>query len=152
MSEIFNKLCKGPVVIVDDEVNKPGTEIVKFLEEIQKHHLPVLKYETPRIARNELKGLVFSNFVIFDWMFKKTSEEDIFRGVQTGAAEKQTQEERPLERIIGMKEGRDGIEISTTNEHLVARIAKSIHRVFGGKLELKYAPEEKFAVAHWHRE
>lgn len=66
--------------------------------------------------------------------------------------EKQTQEERPLERIIRMKEGRDGIEISTTTEHLVARIAKSIHRVFGGELELKYAPEEKFAVAHWHRE
>jgi len=66
--------------------------------------------------------------------------------------EKQTQEERPLERIIGMKEGRDGIEISTTTEHLVARIAKSIHRVFGGELELKYAPEDKFAIAHWHRE
>lgn len=66
--------------------------------------------------------------------------------------EKQTQEERPLERIIRMKQGRNGIEISTTTEHLVARIAKSIHRVFGGELELKYAPEEKFAVAHWHRE
>ena len=66
--------------------------------------------------------------------------------------EKQTQEERPLERIIGLKESRNGIEISTTTEHLVARIAKSIHRVFGGELELKYAPEDKFAIAHWHRE
>lgn len=66
--------------------------------------------------------------------------------------EKQTQEERPLERIIRMKQGRNGIEISTTTEHLVARIAKSIHRVFGGELELKYAPEDKFAIAHWHRE
>ncbi len=66
--------------------------------------------------------------------------------------EKQTQEERPLERIIRMKEVRNGIEISTTTEHLVARIAKSIHRVFGGELELKYAPEDKFATAHWHRE
>lgn len=66
--------------------------------------------------------------------------------------EKQTQEERPLERIILMREDRNGIEISTTTEHLVARIAKSIHRVFGGELELKYAPEDKFAIAHWHRE
>jgi hypothetical protein len=104
MSEIFNKLCKGPVVIVDDEVNKPGTEIVKFLEEIQKHHLPVLKYETPRTARKELKGLVFSNFVIFDWMYKKTSEEDIYRGVQTGAAEKQTQQEENINFIKELQE------------------------------------------------
>lgn len=66
--------------------------------------------------------------------------------------EKQTQEERPLERIMKMREDRDGIEISTTTEHLLARIAKSIHRVFGGELELKYAPDDKFAIAHWHRE
>jgi hypothetical protein len=66
--------------------------------------------------------------------------------------EKQTQEERPLERIIRMKENRKGIEVLTTTEHLVARIAKSIHRDFGGELELRYAPEDKFAFAHWHRE
>ena len=66
--------------------------------------------------------------------------------------EKRTQEERPLERIIGMKENRLGFEISTTTEHLGARIAKAIHRDFGGELELKYAPEDKFALAHWHRE
>lgn len=66
--------------------------------------------------------------------------------------EKQSQEERPLERIIRMKQSRNGIEISTTTEHLLARIAKSIHKVFGGELELKYAPEDKFATAHWHRE
>jgi NMD protein affecting ribosome stability and mRNA decay len=66
--------------------------------------------------------------------------------------EKQTQEERPLERIIEMKEDKDGIMISATTEHLVARIGKAIQRDFGGELSLKYAPEDKFAFAHWHRD
>ena len=66
--------------------------------------------------------------------------------------EKQTQIDRPLERIINMKEDKDGIVISATTEHLVARIGKAVQRDFGGDLELKYAPEDKFAFAHWHRD
>lgn len=66
--------------------------------------------------------------------------------------ERQTQEERPLERIIDMKEDKDGIVVSATTEHLVARIGKAIQRDFGGELNLKYAPEDKFAFAHWHRD
>jgi hypothetical protein len=66
--------------------------------------------------------------------------------------EKMTQEERPLERIIQVKEGKEGIVVSATTEHLVARIGKSIQRDFGGVLNLRYAPEDKFAYAHWHRD
>jgi NMD protein affecting ribosome stability and mRNA decay len=66
--------------------------------------------------------------------------------------EKQTQEERPLERIMSLKEGKEGIIVSATTEHLVARIGKSIQRDFGGNLDLRYAPEDKFAFVHWHRD
>jgi hypothetical protein len=66
--------------------------------------------------------------------------------------EKQTQDERPLERIIQVKEGKRGIVVSATTEHLVARIGKSIQRDFGGDLDLRYAPDDKFAHAHWHRD
>jgi hypothetical protein len=66
--------------------------------------------------------------------------------------EKQTQEERPLERIMSLKEGKEGITVSATTEHLVARIGKSIQRDFGGNLDLRYAPEDKFAFVHWHRD
>jgi len=65
---------------------------------------------------------------------------------------KQTNEERPLERIIAMKEDKTGITVSATTEHLVARIGKSIQRDFGGDLDLQYAPEDKFAYVHWHRD
>jgi hypothetical protein len=60
--------------------------------------------------------------------------------------------ERPLERIMGIKEKNGQIMISATTEHLVARIGKAIQRDFGGVLELKYTPEDKFATARWHRD
>lgn len=66
--------------------------------------------------------------------------------------ERQTKEERPLERIMSLKEEKEGITVSATTEHLVARIGKSIQRDFGGKLDLRYAPEDKFALVHWHRD
>jgi len=66
--------------------------------------------------------------------------------------EKQTKEERPLERIIQVKEDKQGIVVSATTEHLVARIGKSVQRDFGGDLDLRYAPEDKFAYVHWHRD
>jgi len=66
--------------------------------------------------------------------------------------EKKTQDERPLERIINVKEGKQSIVVSATTEHLVARIGKSIQRDFGGDLVLRYAPDDKFARVHWHRD
>jgi len=66
--------------------------------------------------------------------------------------EAQTAEERPLERIISIKEFNGQIIVSATTEHLAARIGKAIHRDFGGELELKYMHEEKFATARWHRD
>ena len=66
--------------------------------------------------------------------------------------EKQTAEERPLERIIDIKEGKHGILVSATTEHLIARIGKAVQRDFGGTLDLRYAPEDKFASARWHRD
>jgi len=66
--------------------------------------------------------------------------------------EKHAKEERPLERIINMKEDKSGITVSATTEHLVARIGKSIQRDFGGELDLRYAPDENFAYVHWHRD
>jgi hypothetical protein len=66
--------------------------------------------------------------------------------------ERQTGEERPLERIINIREGKEGIFVSATTEHLIARIGKAVQRDFGGTLDLRYAPEDKFASASWHRD
>ncbi len=66
--------------------------------------------------------------------------------------EKLALNEHPLERIIRIEERKDKISISATTEHLTARIGKAIQRDFGGELVLKYAPEDKFATARWHRD
>ncbi len=60
--------------------------------------------------------------------------------------------ERPLERIISIREEKQQIVVSATTEHLIARIGKAIQRDFGGVLDLKYAPEDKFATARWRRD
>ncbi|HYK87890.1 MAG TPA: BCAM0308 family protein [Acidobacteriota bacterium] len=60
--------------------------------------------------------------------------------------------ERPLERIIDIKEARNKILVSATTEHLIARLGKAVLRDFGGTLDLRYAPEDKYATARWHRD
>jgi NMD protein affecting ribosome stability and mRNA decay len=88
--------------------------------------------------------------VQFSGAFADNHRQELLNRIRN--VEKQTQEERPLERIMSLKQGRDGITVSATTEHLVARIGKSVQRDFGGELDLKYAPEDKFALVHWHRD
>jgi len=63
-----------------------------------------------------------------------------------------TSEAHPLERIISTSENKNLIVISATTEHLIARIGKALERDFGGTLELRYAPEDKYATVRWHRD
>lgn len=88
--------------------------------------------------------------VQFSGSFTDAHRQEILNRIHN--VERSTQEERPLERIMSLRESREGIFVSATTEHLVARIGKSIQRDFGGTLSLRYAPEDKFAFAHWHRD
>lgn len=84
MGQLFQELCKGPVVVVDDRIGDERDLINKLIEEIEENALPVLKYTTIRDARNKLQGMLFSNFIILDWKMTGAIEE-IPTGVQTGA-------------------------------------------------------------------
>ncbi|MBN1569240.1 MAG: hypothetical protein JXA73_15430 [Acidobacteria bacterium] len=88
--------------------------------------------------------------VQFSGSFADSHRQELLNRIRN--VEKQTRQERPLERIMSLKEGREGIIVSATTEHLVARIGKSIQRDFGGELDLRYAPEDKFAYVHWRRD
>ena len=98
-----------------------------------------------QIRNGQVGGLVQ-----FSGSFTDAHRQEILNRIHN--VERLTQEERPLERIMSLKENREGIFVSATTEHLVARIGKSIQRDFGGTLSLRYAPEDKFAFAHWHRD
>jgi hypothetical protein len=82
--------------------------------------------------------------------FTVSHRQDLLNRIRN--VEKQALLERPLERIISLREAKNQIVVSATTEHLIARIGKAIQRDFGGILDLKYAPEDKFATARWHRD
>jgi len=98
----------------------------------------------------QIRDGLIGGVIQFSGAFAGVHRQELLNRIKN--VEKQTQEERPLERIIHMKEDKQGIVVSATTEHLVARIGKSIQRDFGGDLDLRYAPDDKFAYAHWHRD
>jgi hypothetical protein len=98
----------------------------------------------------QIRDGTIGGIVQFSGTFAGSHREELLNRIRN--VERQTQEERPLERIIDLKEERGQIVVSATTEHLVARIGKAIQRDFGGTLNLKYAPEDKFAFVHWHRD
>ncbi len=98
----------------------------------------------------QIRGGQVGGIVQFSGSFAGSHRQELLNRIRN--VERQTQEERPLERIMSLKENKEGITVSATTEHLVARIGKSIQRDFGGELDLRYAPEDKFAIAHWHRD
>ena len=95
MGKLFQELCKGPVVVVDDRIGDQHDPINKLIEEIEENDLPILGYTTIGDARNKLQGMLFSNFIVLDW--KMTGEiEEIPTGVQTGDALESTTEEEVI--------------------------------------------------------
>jgi len=98
MGPLFQELCKGPVVVVDDRIGDERDSINKLIAEIEENALPVLGYTTIREARNKLQGMLFSNFIVIDW--KMTGEiEEIPTGVQTGDELEAAAEEEVIELI-----------------------------------------------------
>jgi NMD protein affecting ribosome stability and mRNA decay len=98
----------------------------------------------------QIKGGQIGGIVQLRGAFAESHRQELLNRIRN--VEKMTREERPLERIVEMKEDKEGIVVSATTEHLIARIGKSIQRDFGGVLNLRYAPEDKFVFAHWERE
>jgi NMD protein affecting ribosome stability and mRNA decay len=124
-----------------------------FQDGVWKHGVPVnekgQQYKLCPACMQVRNGLV-GGIVQFSGTFANTHRQELLNRIRN--VEKRTQDERPLERIIGMKENSEGITVSATTEHLVARIGKSIQRDFGGELDLRYARDDKFAMVHWHRD
>jgi NMD protein affecting ribosome stability and mRNA decay len=101
-------------------------------------------------ACTQIKAGVAGGIVQLGGSFAAAHRQDLLNRIRN--LETLVADERPLERIINIKEEHGEIVISATTEHLAARIGKAIQRDFGGELQLKYAPEDKFATARWHRD
>ncbi|MGH9390543.1 MAG: BCAM0308 family protein, partial [Vicinamibacteria bacterium] len=82
--------------------------------------------------------------------FLAAHREDILNRVRN--IETAEKNDHPLQRIMGIVDKGEEIEIRATSEHLVARMAKALKSDFNGELELSFMPDENFARAHWRRD
>jgi hypothetical protein len=66
MGVLFNDLCKGPVIVIDDMIDT-GDPIDQLIKESKENNLPVISFKNLNEARANIQGLLFANFVILDW-------------------------------------------------------------------------------------
>ncbi len=66
--------------------------------------------------------------------------------------EEEANKRRPLQRILWIKEGEDGMEIATTTPHLAMRLGKAIHSAHKGDLEMQPLEGEYMVRLFWRRE
>jgi hypothetical protein len=101
MGMLFDNLCKGPVVVVDDRIGDKNDLINKLIADLKNNHLPVLPYTSPLEIKNELPGLLFSNFIVLDWRFTEGGESTI--GIVTGDEAETLAEKEVIELIKELK-------------------------------------------------
>jgi len=58
----------------------------------------------------------------------------------------------PLERIMGLREGGDGVEILTTDEKLAQRIGREIRKAFRGTVGYKWSEDANLLRVTWARD
>lgn len=61
-------------------------------------------------------------------------------------------QEHPLNRIMGIQDQADGIEIATTDIHLPRRIGEAVHNAYRGELDFHYEAERYFLRVRWSRD
>ena len=66
--------------------------------------------------------------------------------------EKKEKAERPLQRIMGMDEKKDGtLEVTTTDSTLARGLGEALHDAYKGDLKVRYSRDENLVRAVWKR-
>jgi NMD protein affecting ribosome stability and mRNA decay len=82
--------------------------------------------------------------------YLKEKEEEIMNIVRN--QEEQARAKRPLQRIMWVEKGDEGIEIATTNQHLARRIGRAVNSAHSGDFTIKQTSGENFVRVYWERE
>ena len=80
MGQLYENLCKGPVVVIDDGIGREDDSINMLVEEMRGNNIPVVTAKRPQDFG--IDNLLYSSFVILDWAL--ANELDPERGVTTG--------------------------------------------------------------------
>jgi NMD protein affecting ribosome stability and mRNA decay len=59
--------------------------------------------------------------------------------------------EHPLQRVMNIEEDSGGMRITTTDVHLARAMGEALHHAHGGKLEIKYGPDDNVVRVAWNR-
>jgi NMD protein affecting ribosome stability and mRNA decay len=65
--------------------------------------------------------------------------------------EEKEKAEHPLQRIMAIVEGAEGMTVTTTDAHLARDLAQALHRAYKGELEFHYNKEDNLLRASWNR-
>ena len=65
---------------------------------------------------------------------------------------KETAVKNPLARIMAVKQAKNGLEVTTTTEHLAQKLGRSLNDAFGGEVRYDFSHENKLARVYWHRD
>jgi hypothetical protein len=67
------------------------------------------------------------------------------------AREVRAREDHPLQRIMAVEAGAEGLVVTTTDAHLARGIAVAVHEAFKGTLDMTYSQAENLLRATWKR-
>lgn len=90
-----------------------------------------------------------AGYVTIKGAFLKEHRDEIVHFIESHA--KLGHERRPLQRIMGMEDTRDGLEVTTTDSLLARAIAQALQDTYKGDLKLRYSPDEHLVRATWKR-
>ncbi len=66
--------------------------------------------------------------------------------------EEEANKQRPLQRILWIKEGKGEVEIATTTPHLAMRLGRAVHSAHKGDLEIQTLRDEYMVRLFWRRD
>ncbi len=90
-----------------------------------------------------------AGYVTIKGEFFKEHRDEIVHLIEHKA--KEETERRPLQRIMEIKDVREGLEVTTTDSHLARGIGEALHHAYKGDLKMRYSRDENLVRATWKR-
>ena len=101
-------------------------------------------------ACHRIKDKFPAGYVTLKGEFFKQHRDEIVALMQ--AHEKKEKAERPLQRIMGMDEKKDGtLEVTTTDSTLARGLGEALHDAYKGDLKVRFSRDENLVRAVWKR-
>lgn len=90
-----------------------------------------------------------AGFVTLKGAFLEEHRDEILQLMRNHEAKEKA--EHPLQRIMAIVAGADGVTITTTDAHLARDLAQALHHAYKGELEFHYNKEDNLVRAAWSR-